>query len=877
MARIVPNPLFIMAFLLSACPCVQAQEPGLLTPEASYVLGRLDNGFSYYLKHNAIPVGQTTFCIVQKPDFRPLFSFTTELQDSASALRTGVQKLYERLKQQSLLEPNRYRPHLQAIMIVGKINVPLADSLVKATFSSLPDSYSMLQAGPRPVADSLPPACLKPLSLIPPRALAKIALQFSFPPLSKERRGSADFYIMDFLRQSSLFLLDKRLRQAVLQYPNPFESIRSFADTCLHIEASCSMASVKEAYYRLSLEIHRLRKYGFTESEFQEARTLYRTRLQNGKLSLSSLSNRDCLERCIRHFLYGDPLAGEQTRYDFMQKILPLLTLHHINQYTAGTLGLSEPRVQLSSPSSLSDTLLRGYATCNPHLRMVRDSLARRADSLLGFSACTADDSLLVDLMSRLSLQDDFILADSLCQAALSLPSPDSLKTLYRKAGRASMQSYSSFMHSGSLISDSITPGRIRKEGSDNSRGARYWELSNGAKVWFVSSKAQTGRVAFAAVRKTRMDVSPQNRILYKVSSQWAELTGMGGFTRAEAEFLYPGSPLQWKIGVSQQSLTADFPAPHAETFMQLLYLYFTRPEPDSAAFAHFRENKLQEARFECKLSHCVLADSLYRSLFGAQGIEASAKPAEIESLRYGELNRFRREAFANAADFDFIFVGDMDPSRLRELSCTYIASLPARGRETAADPSPFFTLRGRHEWSLDYPNRAGESKVMRVYSGSCPNTLEQYLLLGILEKILKQTLERRVEVRTGLAFYPRGYYYIYAGSSCPDSCLGAFDAAVNSALQRLADDGPDPDVFDRIKEQMQIDYRYELLSLTFLREAQCMYSVGSQDFMHYYLASLRRLQANALRGLVLQILEQNNITQISLRSAAFKPGSASN
>src|SRR5690606_13627728 len=116
------------------------------------------------------------------------------------------------------------------------------------------------------------------------------------------------------------------------------------------------------------------------------------------------------------------------------------------------------------------------------------------------------------------------------------------------------------------------------------------------------------------------------------------------------------------------------------ETALELLHLYFTAPRKDTALFSttmHRTEQALANRYADPKN---VLQDTL-AALMG--GYHPRRQPYTAERLDRIDLDRavdIYRERFADAGDFTFYFVGNVDADTLRPLVERYIASLPAKG-----------------------------------------------------------------------------------------------------------------------------------------------------------------------------------------------------
>src|SRR5258705_3803427 len=117
------------------------------------------------------------------------------------------------------------------------------------------------------------------------------------------------------------------------------------------------------------------------------------------------------------------------------------------------------------------------------------------------------------------------------------------------------------------------------------------------------------------------------------------------------------------------------------ETLFQLIYLDFTGARLDTSAWAAFRGNAANFLANRGASPDEVFSDTVqvtmgqhtFRSRPLTQSTFAEIVPEK--SLA------FYRERFADAGDFTFVFVGNVDTTALKPLVERYLASLPASGR----------------------------------------------------------------------------------------------------------------------------------------------------------------------------------------------------
>ena len=157
------------------------------------------------------------------------------------------------------------------------------------------------------------------------------------------------------------------------------------------------------------------------------------------------------------------------------------------------------------------------------------------------------------------------------------------------------------------------------------------------------------------------------------------------------------------------------------------------------------------------------------------------------------------------------MFVGNVDESRLEELSATYLASLPSKGRKEkwkdvgvkqpkgikkvrvnkGQDPKSFVMLsfHGKAKWSPE----AEDDMDM----------LSEALSIRLRE-ILREDMSGVYGVFSngGISRRPKQEYQFFVGFGCSPENAEKLTAAVFELVEKVKKDGIEPEVVDKLKEQ---------------------------------------------------------------------------
>src|SRR5207302_389234 len=123
------------------------------------------------------------------------------------------------------------------------------------------------------------------------------------------------------------------------------------------------------------------------------------------------------------------------------------------------------------------------------------------------------------------------------------------------------------------------------------------------------------------------------------------------------------------------------------ETMFQLLYLRFTQPRADPAAFAAIASQARALLANQMASPEVVFNQAIATALSGNNPRRRPETPATVDQWDLAKSLAFYKARFADASNFTFVFVGSFTPEKIKPLVETYIASLPAtHARETWRD-----------------------------------------------------------------------------------------------------------------------------------------------------------------------------------------------
>jgi zinc protease len=160
--------------------------------------------------------------------------------------------------------------------------------------------------------------------------------------------------------------------------------------------------------------------------------------------------------------------------------------------------------------------------------------------------------------------------------------------------------------------------------------------------------------------------------------------SGVDGFTAIELSKLLTGKVANASAFIStyEEGVNGGASAKDLETMFQLIYLRFVAPRADDTIYQLWLTQGRQAIENRKANPMTVFNDTFNRILTQDN---PRLRPPTLEMLEKSDLNKslaFYRDRFADTDDFIFVFVGNLDPAKMKPLVERYLGALPATDRE---------------------------------------------------------------------------------------------------------------------------------------------------------------------------------------------------
>ena len=310
-------------------------------------------------------------------------------------------------------------------------------------------------------------------------------------------------------------------------------------------------------------------------------------------------------------------------------------------------------------------------------------------------------------------------------------PTEASLKKAIDEARATQVEPYVDNVKNEPLITKMPKAGKIVKEVPGKKFDYKELTLSNGAKVILKHTDLKKDQVVLASEGFGGSSLYGEKDFAnIKMFDDAIEASGLGNFSHTELEKAMAGkiASASMALGRDRANITGSSTPNDVEAMLQLVYLYFTNINKDQESYDNMM--KTAELMLKNKLlqPEAVFSDSLTLTIQNHSKRFAPLTMDDLEKVSYDRILEMAKEQTSNAAAYTFTIIGNYDEATIRPLIEQYLASLPAQ-KKVVKGKDVNETFKG--EVINDFKRKMETPKAIAVMVWS--NTQMKYTLENII------------------------------------------------------------------------------------------------------------------------------------------------
>ena len=291
------------------------------------------------------------------------------------------------------------------------------------------------------------------------------------------------------------------------------------------------------------------------------------------------------------------------------------------------------------------------------------------------------------------------------------------------------------------LDTNAIKAGKIKKE-KESAYGATEWTLSNGVKVVYLPTAHKNDEVQVRVVMNGGRSLIETAELPSFDDNVWVlynQNRGLSKFSGVELKKMLAGKNVRCELNIekTRHGINLVSTPKDLETAMQLLYLNVTEPRFDNEEFLiGINQIKAVLPNLE-KMPQLKLQKLIMETLYGGHERVLTINSELVEKANIADFEKASRRLFGNVAGATVYVVGNVDAETLKPLVTKYIASLPGGKKGSKFIDRKENIVNGNVVKNEAMVMETPKSTVLQVYTADMPYSVKNEVLLDIAKLYL--------------------------------------------------------------------------------------------------------------------------------------------
>lgn len=513
-----------------------------------------------------------------------------------------------------------YRPDLQAVIIVGDFDVNEMEQKIQACFADIqPAAADAAVREYYEVYDNAEP--IVSINKDKEQRNNMLSIMWKDDTFPEEMKGDLQYYIYTLAENALAQMFSARM-QEILQKPNaPFmhasfghgqfmlSKTKAAFDGTVVFKDNAHAEAVR-ALYR---EILRVKRHGFTVSEFERFKSEFLSELEDQYKSRDKVKSPQYVREYVRHFLDNEPAPGIEWEHQIMNMLMPQIPVELVNQ-TVAQIPDSNLVIAMFAPDKEDIT----YPTKEELLSILAEV---EKEDIEAYAEEVSNDPLIA-----------------------VMPTPGTVKSIKPSVYGTKLITLSNgvkvYVKETNFAPNEIKMTARSLGGTSLYSNDEYLNASNATMV----SVGGWGNWSATNLQKR-----------------------LAGIQASASPWIADDNE-----GLNGSCVKKDF-----ETMLQLTYLCFTAPREDQEAFAATMERYRAALQNQDLDPRAALQDTIAKTVYDNDVRALRFRLADVDKLDYKRIMEIYKERFAAANDFEFFIIGDCNADSIAPLLAQYLGALP--------------------------------------------------------------------------------------------------------------------------------------------------------------------------------------------------------
>lgn len=711
------------------------------------------------------------------------------------------------------------RPDLQAVIVVGDVDVDQVEAKIKSIFADIPAPVNPKEKVLHKIPDNVEPI----IGIItdPEATSSSIEVMWKSEPMPKEIMNTDIAFMMDIVKSYIRLIMRERFTDITSKPDAPFLGASFYiSNLCNSCDATMGTVSFKEgdalnAFAAFMTELEKMKRFGFTDGEVQRAKDNIISSYERAVEAAPTRKNAEFVYPLLYNFYKNEPYMEPATELQLAQMLCNNINAAVLNQIAAQIITDNNLVVLYNGPEK------EGLA--NPTEQEISAVLAAVKNAEI---AANVEESI----------NEPFI--------------------------------------SGEL------KGAKVKKAKETVYGATEWTLKNGMKVIVLPTQHKQDQVLFNLSfdgGKTLIATEDMPSFEDNIWALFQNNSGISKFSGTQVPKMLAGKNLSVTpyIGGTKHGISGSSTPKDLETALQLTYLYFADPR--------FDEDEYQTGIQQIKAilpniannPDFIFQNAMNKILYGNNPRVVELNEETLANADLATIERVYRELFKDAAGATLRIVGNVDPETIKPMIEKYIGSI-AKGKKASKvnKANNISIAKGIIDENVAIPMETPKSTVLQVYTAYMPIDTKTEVSLEIAKYVLDMIYTKTIREEEGGTY---GVGVAMVGQRTPQERViiqASFDTNPEQApklcelaikgLKELAENGPDEEKFNMAIENFKKNIPESRISNSYWMSNLSQYYDYGINYDKEYEEAVNSVTPADVKAVLQAVLAQNNFIEIT-------------
>lgn len=714
-----------------------------------------------------------------------------------------------------------YRPDLQAIVVVGDVDIDDIEQKIKTMFSDIKAVENPAERIYYPVPDNKEP--IVDIQKDKEQENTLIYLMVKHEAFPDSLKSTPLYYARGYISGAIGGMFGDRISEILHKENAPFLGA-DFSDGGYLVSGKtkgsfigatiCKDNGHEEALTALYREILRIKRYGFTQSEFDRYKENFLSSLENAYANKEKVNSSDYVSECVDNFLDNEPMPGIEWEYKNLKIIADGISLEDINK-------------RIGAYSTDSNLVIAMFCPDKPEI---------------------------------------------------NYPTKEELLNILKKVEAEDIEAYEESVSDEPLINDLPASGKIKSIKAD-AFDAKLITLSNGIKVHVKKTDFSPNSISMTAVSWGGNSLYPDSDYLDASSTSMVALGGIGNYSAIDLTKRLSGKQvnINTNVGIRTEGVNGSCVKKDLETLLQITYLTFTAPRKDEPVFKASIERSKESMQNQELNPNTAFCDTIAKVLYNNNIRALRTKPETLDKLNYDHIIQIYKERFADANDFEFFFIGDIDADSVAPMLEKYLGALPTLKSKEKYKKVDMLLAKGERKNVFEKDMQTPSANILFMFHAPLKDNLRNSITLSMLTQNMNMYYTESIRedeggaysvpISSSLSDYPEEVGLIQITLPTSPEKRERMTELIYEGIDDVVENGPKQENIDKIKEYMTRKYAENLKRNGFWLNAMINKARYGKDNVTPYEETLNSITAADIQEMAKTIFKSGNRIEVGMTS----------